>query len=188
MRRLIGAVIAAAFGVILVMPGTVLASVTPGIGSYASGTDSAGGALSFGFDNLLDNNLRVGTKVPGRFMYSLNSTFTCIGKTTGYSVNTFDDEPAKYADNVLDPFPAVTRSYHSFSYLFTDKYRNASERKDLGTATVSFTGRIKQISGPAGGPGKVIANGTIGIRVSSSCRTGTLKWSAKGSIVKPPAS
>jgi hypothetical protein len=51
---------------------------------------------------------------------------------------------------------------------------------------VSLTGRIKQISGPVGGPGKAIANGTIGIRLSGgSCHTGTLKWSAKGSITNP---
>jgi hypothetical protein len=189
MRRLWGETFAA-FAASMVLAGAATAAVTsPGVGSSVTG-NGGDTVLTFGFDNVATNHITLGGhSYSGRFFYSLADTFYCTnGSTTAHTISTFKDEPAAFPENIFQPFPAVTSSYHSFHYVFATKYRNATGSKVQGTATVAISGRIKQTGGKAGGPGSVVADGTIGIRVSDSCRTGTVKWTAKGHIVSPGSS
>jgi hypothetical protein len=177
-------------------PTAASGSSAAGVGSSVQGRDSAGGVFSFAFDalahsNSVDNNRK---PIVGAYMYSFGDTFNCSGQKGSkpeYSFNTINAPPSNYSQNVFQPFPAVNASYQSFHYVFKTKYqkavgnRNDMGTKNLGTVTVVVSGRIKQTSGPVGGPGKAIASGTIGMRVSGSCHTGTLKWTAAGSIVSP---
>jgi hypothetical protein len=193
MRKAIATV--TTFAALLAAPAAALAGSAPGVGSNVNGRDSAGGYFGFAFDALTHGSLGI----TGAYMYSLGDTFNCKASSGGkpqYGFNTFGPPHApKYPGNTLQPFPTVNDSYQSFHYIFSIKYQAVTHAdnqitllasKSLGTVTVSVTGRIKQISGPVGGPGNAIANGTIGMRVSGgSCHTGTLKWSAKGTIVNP---
>lgn len=187
MRKIIVAL--ATLAALVAVPGAALAASAPGIGSGVDGRDSAGGQFTFAFDALTHGSLTYNyLPISGAYMYSLGDSFNCSGKKgmkLTYSFNTFNQD-SSFTHDLIQPFPAVDHSYQSFHYLFSTKLQNASGLKNVpGKAVVSITGRIKQISGPVGGPGKAIANGTIGIRISSSCHTGTLKWTAKGSIVSP---
>jgi hypothetical protein len=176
--------------VILAAPVAALASSAPGIGSSVSGHDSAGGAFSFAFDALTHGSqYGPGAPITGAYMYSLGDSFSCSGKKSSkkpaYSFNTLNN-PQPFKDGVMQPFPTVNDSYQSFHFVFSTHFQNGTGLKnEPGKAVVSISGRIKQISGSVGGPGKAIANGTIGIRVSGACHTGTLTWSAKGPIVSP---
>jgi hypothetical protein len=99
---------------------------------------------------------------------------------------THGSQYGRFKDGVIQPFPAVNHSHQSFHVVFSTKFQDGSGSKnEPGKAVVSISGRIRQTSGPVGGPGKAIADGTIGIRVNGACHTGTLTWSAKGSIVSP---
>jgi hypothetical protein len=180
------------------MPTVALGGSAPGVGSSVQGRDSAGGYFSFAFDALTHGSVNENrSPIVGAYMYSLGDTFNCKKTSSGmpqYAFNTFGPPVSpKFPQNVIQPFPAVNDSYQKFHYIFPIKYQAVTKAnnqvvltssKSLGTATVSISGEIKQISGPVGGPGKAIANGTIGIR-TSSCHTGTLTWTAKGSIVNP---
>jgi hypothetical protein len=184
--RALPAVLAAAAAV----PAVAVGSSAQGVGSSVQGHDSAGGKFFFAFDALAHSNSVTdsGAPISGAYMFNLGDTFNCAGKPASkpeYSFSTGGGAAPKYAQNIIQPFPAVSHSYQSFHYVFTVKYQNLAGTKNVGTATISVSGRIRQIGGPVGGPGKAVANGTIGIRVSSSCHTGTLKWSAKGSVVSP---
>lgn len=175
--------------VILASAAAALAASAPGIGSGVDGRDSAGGQFTFAFDALTHGSQNgPGEPIVGAYMYSLGDTFSCSNKKSkkpAYSFNTLNN-PQPFKDGVMQPFPAVNDSYQSFHFVFSTHFQNGSGlRNEPGKAVVSISGRIKQISGPVGGPGKAIANGTIGIRLNSSCHTGTLTWSAKGSIVSP---
>ncbi len=185
--------------VVLASPVAALAHSAAGVGSYVEGRDSADGYLGFAFDVLTHGSYNDNdSPIVGAYMYSLGDTFNCRASSGGkpqYAFNTFGPPHSpKFAQNIIQPFPAVNHAYQSFHYIFQIKYQAVTKAtkqivltasKSLGTATVSITGRIKQISGPVGGPGKAIANGTIGIRASSSCHTGTLTWSAAGPITNP---
>jgi hypothetical protein len=189
MHKLIRAV-PAALAAAAVVPAVAFGSTAAGVGSSVQGHDSAGGKFFFAFDALAHSNSAFdnGTPIVGPYVFNLSDTFNCSGKKgakPGYAFSTYGGAAKKYPQNIVQPFPAVDHSYQSFHYLFTAKYQNSTQTRTLGTATISVTGQIKQTSGPVGGPGKAIANGTIGIRVSGSCHTGTLKWSATGSIVNP---
>jgi hypothetical protein len=176
--------------VILAAPLAALAASAPGIGSGVSGRDSAGGQFSFAFDALTyGSQYGPGDPIKGAYMYSLGDSFSCSSKKSSkkpeYSFNTLNN-PQPFRDGTMQPFPAVNDSYQSFHFVFSTHFQNGSGLKnEPGKAVVSVSGRIKQISGAVGGPGKAIANGTIGVRVSGACHTGTLTWSAKGSIVSP---
>jgi hypothetical protein len=187
MRKAIAA--STAVVVILISGTAALAASAPGIGSGVNGLDSAGGKFTFAFDALTHGSqYGPGQPIVGAYMYSLGDTFSCSNKKSkkpAYSFNTFNN-PQPFREGTMQPFPAVNHSYQSFHFVFSTHIQNGTGFKnEPGKAVVSITGRIKQISGPVGGPGKAIANGTIGIRLSSSCHTGTLTWSAKGSIVSP---
>jgi hypothetical protein len=192
MRKAIAA--STAFVIILASAAAALAASAPGIGSSVSGRDSAGGQFSFAFDALTHGSqYDPGEPITGAYMYSLGDTFSCSGKKStkksskkpAYSFNTLNN-PQPFRDGTMQPFPAVNDSYQSFHFVFSTHFQNGSGLKnEPGKAVVSISGRIKQTSGPVGGPGKAIANGTIGVRVSGACHTGTLTWSAKGPIVNP---
>jgi hypothetical protein len=176
--------------VILAAPAAAVAGSAPGIGSTVNGRDSAGGHFSFAFDALTHGSQwDPGEPITGAYMYSLGDSFSCSGKksskTPAFSFNTLNN-PQPFKDGVMQPFPAVNDSYQSFHFVFSTHFLNGTGLKnEPGKAVVSISGRIEQISGPVGGPGKAIANGTIGVRVSGACHTGTLTWSAKGPIVSP---
>jgi hypothetical protein len=187
MRKAIAA--STAVVVILTSATAALAASAPGIGSGVNGRDSAGGKFTFAFDALTHGSqYGPGQPIVGAYMYSLGDSFSCSNKKSkkpAYSFNTFNN-PQPFREGTMQPFPAVNHSYQSFHFVFSTHFQNGTGLKnEPGKAVVSITGRIKQISGPVGGPGKAIANGTIGVRVSGACHTGTLTWSAKGSIVSP---
>jgi hypothetical protein len=187
MRKAIAA--STAVVVILTSGTAALAASAPGIGSGVNGRDSAGGKFTFAFDALTHGSqYGPGQPIVGAYMYSLGDSFSCSNKKSkkpAYSFNTFNN-PQPFREGTMQPFPAVNHSYQSFHFVFSTHFQNGTGLKnEPGKAVVSITGRIKQISGPVGGPGKAIANGTIGVRVSGACHTGTLTWSAKGSIVSP---